>query len=46
MSTFIIGTIIAAAFVAVGYKVYKQKKSGGCCGCDGCSESGNCHKAK
>lgn len=41
MSTFIIGTLVLGAFVCVGYKTYKDKKSGKGCGgsCSGCQSS-------
>lgn len=44
-----IGNIIVAAVVltAIGlaaWKVIKDRKKGGCCGCDHCASSQYCHK--
>lgn len=48
MATFIIGTIVIGAFVAVAIGTYrKKKKTGSCCSsCKGCANSPYCHGNK
>ena len=47
LATFMIGTLIAAAFTAIIVSAVKNRKFGGCsCGgsCSGCQMKGICHK--
>lgn len=48
LPTFIVGALIAAAFIAIVVSSIKKRKAGGCscsCGgsCGGCGMKGSCH---
>ena len=46
LATFIVGALIAVAFIAIIVSSVKNRKSGGCsCGgsCGGCGMKGSCH---
>ena len=46
LGNLVVGLIVAAIIIAASYSVYKSRKQGKCCGCDGnCPSFSKCRKA-